>query len=500
MPPLVLCLLAMTAAALAATANDSSAAATSASIPEEAAAVPESFDPAECASVTVRRGELIAPHRWYTPPAPFVAAQNTPQSQPTTSRRSAMAVRGTFNADAVHALQCIDGDCNNERVPNAVHCVVERSRISAGGPIASKPQTLEWRCYVERPSWLAANVQFYDVRPECRSTIDGTPLRLPAPTGVLNGHRRQRKHAVLRYADLVDSHAPATLDPLPNLLSVSVADDSTVEGGEGVECPFEVKLREVSLADFVKLRRKLHFADAETLATAAVSAIKDSASTNDAADTAEAADEEQHTVAAEVCRITYKVRLIYPMAAILSVVSIIAVIIMFLFVIVLGTNNRKSRDEVARHRVSRELKKLETEAGAAFAAAGNLRASGPAATTRPQAAMDNRNVIERGLAEGLTIDELLLREELAKSRDARTAPPGLATAEFVRQRQARRLTAVAAPDGHVPHTAVAHMPPASAARGGVHYHGDPQQHAASYPEQGSWGYNIDQVISDRGAA
>lgn len=445
-------------------------------------------------------------------PAPTYSSDNR-VSSPRKRDNAVARVRGYFHDAPLPKLYCVGDHCDAERQPEAVHCaVVERPATGGALPL---PAALVWECAVVRPPKLPPTVTFHSVQVECQSTIDGSPVALPSTVGIAAvPYAELRKRGLLSYRSPPPQPIESTDngdagrdseqrggDPQVDLDNTSVPPRTVllarVPGSDADDemCAFDVVLRRIPLHDFVTWRRdaarrqprRRRVAStsagrgAEQAASAALSSaslllsaadVRDLMAHDDELPTD---DEDHHLVPAEVCRVQYRVQLIYRPALVVSLAAILFVIIIFFVIFVVGTTNKDAREEVNRHRIRRELQRCEDELmkrnSAGLAAGGGHRNSGtgwspphsgraagniaaasarlPTATGSPGIVANSRGgAVAEGLAKGLTLDEIMLREEMLRRRDAAEVPPGMSASQFVRQRQAERFR------GTAPHHAI----------------------------------------------
>jgi hypothetical protein len=471
-----------------------------------------SQEDSECAAVVVDRDSIIHAHRWY-------AAAS--QGRTDRGRRDFDRSGPGFNAAPIRAMQCIGDYCDDERRPDAIYCVLVPSggvsikRKSADSPL------LTWRCTATRPAGLKSNVQFYDLRAQCQSTVDGGTLELPSPA-TLKIQSSPTTTPVLQPGNGVKPQIPRTLHVTRAPLESEDNDGDTLNEAR---CQYRLQLRSIHFYDLVRWRRKLRLSDSEVAVTSSLADVENGVVSTRVGFADD--EEEDHLVAAEVCRVTYRVQLTHPIAGVVSVIALGFVIVAFFGIVVIGTNDRKSRMEVARHRVANELHRYEEEAAAGHgqSVTDARRLQDPSthrtSSTRPVrgplgATTGGRdknkqslpsNMVAQGLAQGLTVDEILLREDVLRRKDAAQVPQGVSAAQYVRQRQRQRFLDPSAlqresADGgaYIPHTAIANVPspvrPPARSRGGTGGSSDGDDAPRNYyshEANGGWGFNIDDI-------
>jgi hypothetical protein len=475
-----------------------------------------SHEDSECAAVVVDRDSIIHAHRWY-------AAAS--QGRTDRGRRDFDRSGPGFNAAPIRAMQCIGDYCDDERRPDAIYCVLVPSGGVSIKRKSADPPLLTWRCTATRPAGMKSNVQFYDVRAQCQSTVDGGSLELPSPAA-LKIQSSPTTAPVLLPGNGVKPQIPRTLHVTRAQLESEDNDGDTLNEAR---CQYRLQLRSIHFYDLVRWRRKLRLSDSEVAVTSSLADVENGVVSTRVGFADD--DEEDHLVAAEVCRVTYRVQLTHPIAGVVSIIALGFVIVAFFGIVVIGTNDRKSRMEVARHRVANELHRYEEEVASGrgqsvtdgrgpkdpstrSTSSSSKAVRAPLGATTTIARDQNKqslpsNMVAQGLAQGLTVDEILLREDVLRRKDAAQVPQGVSASQYIRQRQRQRFLDPAAlqrdsADGgaYIPHTAIANVPspvrpPPRSRRGGETGSSDgddePRRNYYSHEANGGWGFNIDDI-------
>jgi hypothetical protein len=290
-----------------------------------------SHEDSECAAVVVDRDSIIHAHRWY-------AAAS--QGRTDRGRRDFDRSGPGFNAAPIRAMQCIGDYCDDERRPDAIYCVLVPSGGVSIKRKSADPPLLTWRCTATRPAGMKSNVQFYDVRAQCQSTVDGGSLELPSPAA-LKIQSSPTTAPVLLPGNGVKPQIPRTLHVTRAQLESEDNDGDTLNEAR---CQYRLQLRSIHFYDLVRWRRKLRLSDSEVAVTSSLADVENGVVSTRVGFADD--DEEDHLVAAEVCRVTYRVQLTHPIAGVVSIIALGFVIVAFFGIVVIGTNDRKSRMEV----------------------------------------------------------------------------------------------------------------------------------------------------------